>query len=480
MLQKFEVVDIDTDLFHRKLKITLSLAPDEETVKKDTIYIGEEDTGRVLDFNIVVNNKVIELDLLEWPKPNVNYNLFIQKGIMSIAEDELDAALRRKLVFESTITSKIDIISPNDNEKLKSLDIVWEEVVREAGAQKTGAYYIEISSDTGFYKIEKTSRVALKQNISLTDLPTGQYFMRIRAQKDDMYGVWSDVVTFYFGNSPSSSQGTGGSTGVDDTKPIVDMDVLVKPESGITPTAAVFKFSHDIDASSIKNMSLYNATTMANIDFTYTVNGSTLTITPKTAFADNETYNISIEELKSVSGSSMLNNFIYSFTTALSPMYCTIYDVNSVVGILDLDNAKILYYINQASKMVDWVRTEQSASAAALTAPYEYPVVQFTKYKAAKDALLSAMVDRASGDGVKGVLLDIQFDFENGTKSLKNVLKDLDTEIMKWQEAIRGYGPEGRQKPLYAVKASKSTPTTNSVNSLKGSTDRSTGLGGSI
>lgn len=490
MFQKFEVIKTKTDLFHRKISVVLSLAPDESTVTKDTIYIGEEDTGRILNFNIEINDNIIDLNLLEWPKPNIPYVLFVQKGIRSITEDELDASLRRNLVFNSDITSTVEIISPCDNEKIKSLDINWTEKTKEPGSKNINSYYVEVSSDNGFFNIVKSTKILNKQNISLTDIKNGQYFIRIRAQKDELYGRWSDIVTFYFlDNNYSSSSNIIDSDNsqaytdeTNDTSPILDINLLSGPDNGVTPTeSAVLNFDQNIDINSIKDLILYSVTDAVVLECKYTVNGKSLIITPIIAFASNKTYKVTIGYMKSTSGSFILDNYSYTFTTALSPLYCTVQDVNSVIGSLCIDDASILYYINQASLMVDWINSQGSASSTTLTAPYDYEVVQFTKYKAAKEALLNAMVNRAGNDGTKGMLLDIQFEFDNGTKSLKDVLKNLSDEVMKWQEAVRGYGPEGRQKPIYdAVKGSKSSSSTNSISSLVSTYDRSTSMNGGI
>ena len=483
MQQKFEVVGTETDLLHQKIAVELSFAPDEDTVTKDVIYIGEEKTGRILNFNINVTGRIIELLLLEWPKPNTVYNLFVQKGILSVSEEELDASLRRNLVFKSDITSTVDIISPSDNEVLTGLNIAWSEKINEPGKSLINSYYLEIASDNGFFNIEKSSKIVQKQNISLTNVSEGQHFLRIRAQVNEQYGLWSDATSFYFGKEPVIDPGIPtGSTGntTDKMAPIVDIDVVHVPDQGVTPTAAVFIMDADIDASAIKDLSLYNVTSAAAVECTYTVMGKTITITPVTAFEDNTTYKVSIGALSSLSGTKLLENFEYSCMTALSPLYCTIQDVNSVVGYFEISDDQLLYYINQASKMVDWIRSQSGSSNKKLTAPYEYDVVQFTKYKAAKEALLAYVMSVGASSGSKGMLLDIQFEFSNSTGSLKDLLKELDKMIMYWQEAMRGYGPEGRQKPLFAVKASESTPTTNSVSSIKGSTDRSLPLSGGI
>lgn len=183
---------------------------------------------------------------------------------------------------------------------------------------------------------------------------------------------------------------------------------------------------------------------MERVDQSFKVFDNFIEITPVDPFQDNSVYEIRIKGLKALNKSIKLDSLNLKVVTALTPSYCSIEGINSLVEVFGIPEDKLLYYIREASRYADYVMKGTAVKSGAAV-PFE--VEQFVKTKASLDALLKAYVEKASQSGTKGTLGDISFEASDKFEGIKDLIKTLKDELKKWEDAMRGYYNEGRAKP---------------------------------
>lgn len=239
MYKEFGIESIVNDLFERRIQITFSLDIDPDTATLDALIFCEKASGKIVPIDISVNRRVISLHLKEWPVAKLEYLLRIQSGsIRSIVDDELPDSIQRTIVFESDVLSTVRITSPSHHEELSELVIDWEEMPSEMNGSLVSSYYLEVGKENVFYNVVYETMITDKQSIQLKDIPDGQYYIRIRAQKDKAYGRWSDVVTFIKREREEKIE--------DEPIFIKELKLIKKPASGVTPSSFVFAFDEEI------------------------------------------------------------------------------------------------------------------------------------------------------------------------------------------------------------------------------------------
>lgn len=220
------------------------------------------------------------------------------------------------------------------------------------------------------------------------------------------------------------------------------------------------------------------------LDFTYTVDGSFITITPvqitteestdpetgepitvTTAepidILDNSQYIIQIKKLQAKDDQyKTLSNFKATVTTAMDPSYCTINDVQYLSSVFNIPEEQILYTIRNASEYVDYILSA-SGSTSSGDDEEDFEKKQFTIVKTTLDCLIRAFVSKASGFGTSGTLGVIQFsDEENYSDALATLLDYLKGLLKTWEDALKGYTLEGRAKPQSAKRSYQQTDQT--------------------
>jgi hypothetical protein len=256
MYQDFVVTTIDTNIKNKTITISASFDIDADSVNDETFQLYEKSSRNFIEIDFEVIDKRIIATLLQWPEPNVEYVLRIQK-LKSILDDELVSGIRRKVIFESSIVSELKITYPAENEVINDLKAEWEEIVREEVHGSINSYYLEISTDNAFYNIIKKLDVVDRTNIDLSELQDGQYYVRGRVQKELEYSMWSDTITFVIGEVPSKP---GSVFEEDEPIYIPEMMILSQPQNGETPKSLLLEFDCDIDPESIKNILIIRRT----------------------------------------------------------------------------------------------------------------------------------------------------------------------------------------------------------------------------
>lgn len=251
MYQKFSILQVSTGLIDKKVEVSFSLQIDPGTVGKDKVILIAKDSGKIPEYELVVSGKSIAIELNEWPEVNTEYLLKIQKGISSIVGDDLPDTLQRNIIFKSEITSLVEVLNPADHEELDSLAVFWRESQVQTSGGLVNSFYMEISENTAFYQPVVKTTVIGRDNITISDIKDGYYYLRVRAQNEGMYGPWSEIVPFHFKKKADTSR-------EDNEYPIVEEDfsLIYSPANGQTPGSFVFEFDKDIDESLLGRITL--------------------------------------------------------------------------------------------------------------------------------------------------------------------------------------------------------------------------------
>ena len=389
----FYVRSVTASLQDQSVYIDCSMDIDSDTATPENIFVFTKKTHIALPFDVIIDKTRIQLKAKTWISPNEEYMIFIESGIKSITDDNLDASLARSIIFKSDVTSEIAILSPVNFEYIsQELKIKFQ----ETGKLLTSKYYLEVSTENAFYNIQyKTHLICNGENgittCSLASLPDGQYYMRVRAQKDETsgdYGKWSDVITFI---CSASTKETAGST-------------EQKQKETDTGTAS--------------------STAPSVVDMTKTDSNASSTA--------------------SSSADSTSSSTSTTTTDDTTKMYCTLESLKMLVDTFNIPDQNMISYIKNASKEVDFL----TSSLTTTTTSNSFAKEQYTRTRATIDCLSRFLMSRiTSGGGAKYTLDTATYEDSMNTTSLKNLLNDLYKELQKWQDAMRGYVNEGRAKP---------------------------------
>ena len=260
---KFSVLSINSSLKEQSVFIECALDIDEDSVNADNIILMNKETKAIALFDAIVDGRIIQLKLRNWAAPNQKYTLIVQAGIKSVVGDTLESSLFRNFTFASEITTTASFLSPVNFETITDMNFSWA----ESGEKPIGDFYIEIASDNAFYNIVQKLAAPGIKNVTLADIPEGQYYARIRVQRGEQYGVWSDTITFVKKGSlapvqpptPTDPESPGDETVLpveieDDTVIVKDttIDTKAVPENGVTPLTFTFAFDEDISPEGIE------------------------------------------------------------------------------------------------------------------------------------------------------------------------------------------------------------------------------------
>lgn len=263
---KFCVVAVETDLKESSIYIHFNKQVDTDTVNASNITVALRDNtvSTLSYFDLVVSDdlKTITIKFKDTPVVNSDYVVVIQNTLVDLEGNQLDKSLFRSVIFKSTVTSDISLVSPANFEILNTKKFVWT----EEGDSPVNSYRIQISNDTGFHNLLIDSIVVGQNDVTFgKELRNGQYYYRIRAELGDDYGTWSEIRTFLiqsdseYEEEPIAEDSTVeteiGEPTFENlvTEERVDLIGLVEgPKSGVTPSSFSFLFDEDIDISNIK------------------------------------------------------------------------------------------------------------------------------------------------------------------------------------------------------------------------------------
>ncbi|WP_025115891.1 hypothetical protein [Lysinibacillus fusiformis] len=237
MYREFGIVGIFTNLVERTIKVEFTLDIDPDSASLDSLVLCDKETSRIILADIKVSKKVITMYLQEWPEAEKQYLLRIQSGIRSIVEDVLSESLLKEIVFKSEVLSTVNVLSPSNHEVLNELHFMWEEIsVDGKNENLVSSYFLQIAKENTFYNVVHETEVVGKQEIRITDIDEGQYYLRVRAQKNGTYGRWSKVISFLVRQAKDKTASYEE-----------QLRIILAPVNGETPSSFVFQFDEDID-----------------------------------------------------------------------------------------------------------------------------------------------------------------------------------------------------------------------------------------
>ena len=245
LFKNFDIEEVQTSLLDKTIYIKATLDLDKDTVNKNTVEVTESKTKRIVQAVPEVTGRTIKIVFHEWPVPNTEYLVKIQKGVRSALGDDLPASLRRHIVFTSEIKSLVNITYPANFQEIDSLYFKWTEEPQGSNS-KVGSYLLEIAEENAFYNIVRSSYINDSCEVTLKNIPPGQYFARIRAEYNEQYGPWSDTVTFVLTGASEEPEDIGD--------PIVeeDLELIDRPDNGETPQSFILRFNSNINPEDVE------------------------------------------------------------------------------------------------------------------------------------------------------------------------------------------------------------------------------------
>lgn len=257
MYNEFSLQSIDTSTKERLIKVTVNKDIDFNGTKDLVVEVFERHTKTPLIVDYSIEENALLIKLRDWPIPNTQYILGV-KGLKSVIGEELSGNIKARVEFPSNITSKAEIISPSNFEKVEELNIKLKELLAKEGDKYINSFYVEVSTDNAFINVPYKLSIKEKDNVSIALRSKGQYYIRARVEdyndKDNIqYGDWSEVITFIYGNESESGEMppiTGPDEEIEDDDPIVQIDefeIISMPEQGETPESFLFEFSIELE-----------------------------------------------------------------------------------------------------------------------------------------------------------------------------------------------------------------------------------------
>jgi len=129
------------------------------------------------------------------------------------------------------------VLSPSNHEVLNELHFLWEEVSVDGKRENlVSSYLLQIAKENTFYNVVRETEVVEKQEIRITDIDEGQYYLRVRAQKNGKYGRWSKVISFLVRQAEDKTSSYEE-----------QLKIISAPVNGETPPSFVFQFDEEID-----------------------------------------------------------------------------------------------------------------------------------------------------------------------------------------------------------------------------------------
>jgi len=154
----------------------------------------------------------------------------------------------------------------------------------------------------------------------------------------------------------------------------------------------------------------------------------------------NSVYTIKIRGVKSADGTRTFPDKTFVITTSVEPMYCSLESVKALVDTFNIPEGNMISFIHNASLEADFI-------SGGKADPNDFAVQQFARTKAVLDCLLHGFMTKTSEGGASFKLGDAEITDATNSTAFKNLLKLLQDDLKKWQDAIRGYYNEGRVKP---------------------------------
>lgn len=261
----FNVLSTYTDLALKQIIVETNFKIEPSSVTMDNILlykVDKENNHELVKFyslGLDKTSKKILIQFDNYPECDSKYYIIVKNLIDKLGR-ELKSSYDRYIEFQYNVKTKTDINYPSDQSILKNNNIEFK--IATSCEDKEIKYRIEISHDVAFFKKEYIlisdndtfvsnefdySIINYKLDISNKVLmcsinfkEDGQYFIRVRAEKDEnVFGSWSNAVSFGITTAESPMQDSSGF--LDD---FLHSDVLYEEE--LEPLTEISSSEHAI------------------------------------------------------------------------------------------------------------------------------------------------------------------------------------------------------------------------------------------
>ena len=173
-----------------------------------------------------------------------------------------------------------------------------------------------------------------------------------------------------------------------------------------------------------------------------------LMIQPQDEILENSYYEVTVSGVKSKDGTKTLPPVTLTFMTPLNPMYCSVKSVRALVDAYGIPERNLRLYIHEASEYADYILSQSGTVSESTKEKRMFALQQFVRTKVTMDCINSYMMSStATGVGSRYKLDVVEVEESMNASAMKAMLDALRKDLDKWQDAIRGYFPEGRAKP---------------------------------
>lgn len=193
---EFSIQEVITDLSQKRIVIKTNFKVDPDSVLPTNIAFYNYDETTLEKYQLITDNKIIYVVLEDYPKNGARYYLKI-KDLKDALGRTLKTHFDDYIVFENDLKTKLQITSPKSRETLKSQTISIN--IKASELEEGCTCKIQIASDNIFYNLlTELSQDITSEDISIctTVEREGQIYIRARAERNNIYGDWSDFICF--------------------------------------------------------------------------------------------------------------------------------------------------------------------------------------------------------------------------------------------------------------------------------------------
>lgn len=177
-------------------------------------------------------------------------------------------------------------------------------------------------------------------------------------------------------------------------------------------------------------------------------------ISPKELLANSD-YTFTISGVRNKNG-ELLEKKNFTIRTEYKPMYCTLTSLKMITDAYEIPDDNMRSYIRDASKYADYIISQTKSKIKTDS----FAVENFVKTKATYDCLMRMIMSTGFDKDNRYKLDVIEYEHEKDLDTLRGLLDDLAKQIKVWEDAVRGYWPEGRAKPKVTRIGIKSSSNT--------------------
>ena len=475
MVQEFLISTVETDLANKKIIVTTNNAIDPNSIDDIHIEILERASKSQVMFTKEIKGNVLEVTLTDWPSPNSAY-VFYLKSLTNVLGDVTRSGIRRKIEFKSTITKEVEILSPSMHEVVNELNVKFAiNNLTDIQEDKLNPYvYLEVSNDNRFYSLATSTKVldSSKDNVLISLNKSGQYFLRARLElndsKDFQYSKWSETISFTLGKEDCKEESdelpNDYVPNYDDMSPIVDIgpDYEISSDivQGTTPSYIILTSNKPLNEDKFAASQIMILGKSGAIKHHSIVDEDKIEIELLEDLKHNSKYTLKVIAIENIYGDTYSTDIV--FNTKMTPMYCELEAVTSLIGEFKIPDDVILYHIREASKFADYIASLEYNKIDEDNV--DFSVSQLVKYYAAHECLLRHTIDLSSSSGLKGTVGNVTFEERETTKDISKLLRHFCDEKDRWKDAINGYGNEGRARMQTTVRGKYSSPALQSIN----------------